>query len=235
MMDSNDNLTVMARVKGWEIFSPDWDYLRQYSTLQLASLCALTVGLHPAFADPAWVFNVALPHFKGTDSDELCPLEDATEGAKRAELLDTFLRRVHIATAELVPYGALPIVDLLADGERTVVRVADFASWADGKGWNLPPEFPRPQTETVVYPVATEGLYDACSKWPWGDHETDLLRSLAAAGKRFWKNYDLTDNTTAPTNHQVIDWLKEQGVSVRVAEIMAQILRPDGLPTGPRK
>lgn len=72
-------------------------------------------------------------------------------------------------------------------------------------------------------------------RWPWGNYETDLLRNLAAAAERFWRLYDPTDNTTAPTNQQVTDWLKQQGVAVRTAEIMATILRADGLPTGPRK
>ena len=235
MMDSNDELTIAARVKGWEIFAPDWDYLRQYPALQLASLCALSVGLHPAFASPGWVFNLAMPHFSGTDPDECCPLEDAAEGAKRAALLDDFLRRVQIAVGNLVPRGTLPIADGAADGERTVVKVADFAAWADGMGWNLPSEFPRTQADAVAYPVAAEGLQTGGAGWPWGNHETELLRKLAATAAKFWTNYDPTDNTTAPTNQAVAGWLKEQGVADRVAEIMAQILRPDGLPTGLRK
>ena len=157
-MDSNDDLTIGARVKGWEIFTPDWDYLRQYSTLKLASLCALSVGLHPAFADPSWVFNVAKPHFDGTDSDEFCPLEDAEEGEKRAALLHAFLQRVNIAAAELCPRGTLPIADGAADAERTVVHVASFASWAAGMGWELPPEFPKPLAAPVnTHPAATSG------------------------------------------------------------------------------
>lgn len=235
MMDSNDELTIAARTKGWDIFAPDWDYLRQYPALQLASLCALSVGLHPAFASPGWVFNLAMPHFNGTDPDECRPLEDAETGAKRAALLDDFLRRVQIAVGNLVPRGTLAIADGAADGERTVVKVADFATWADGMGWNLPHEFPRTQAGAVAYPVASEGLQTGGAGWPWGNHETELLRKLAAAAARFWTNYDLTDNTTAPTNQAVATWLKEQGVAERVAEIMAQILRPDGLPTGPRK
>lgn len=232
-MDNNDDLTIAARVKGWEIFAPDWDYLRQHSTLQLGSLCALSVGLHPAFADPSWVFNVAMPHFSGTDSDELHPLEDAPEGAKRAALLDDFLRRVRIAAAELVPRGTLPIADGAADGERTVVRVADFAKWADGKGWNLHPEFPKPNAAS--YPVVPEGLTDGGAKWPWGNHETELLRKLAAAAEALWTNYDPTDKTTAPTNQQVSEWLQERGVSKPTADATATILRADGLPTGRRK
>lgn len=72
-------------------------------------------------------------------------------------------------------------------------------------------------------------------KWPWGSHETQLLRHLAAAADRFWKNYDPSDPTTAPTNQEVIDWLVEHGVARRNAEVMASILRADGLHPGPRK
>lgn len=71
--------------------------------------------------------------------------------------------------------------------------------------------------------------------WPWGKHDTELLQKLAAAAKNFWTNYDPSDPSTAPTNQHVIDWLKQQNVAQRNAEIMATILRADGLPTGPRK
>jgi hypothetical protein len=73
------------------------------------------------------------------------------------------------------------------------------------------------------------------SLWPWGNHETVLLHHLAAAAKKFWTLYDPDDQSTAPTNNEVRDWLIKQGVGKRVAEIMAQILRADGLPKGPRK
>jgi hypothetical protein len=73
------------------------------------------------------------------------------------------------------------------------------------------------------------------SQWPWGAHETDLLRHLAAAGKKFWQDYDPDNHTKAPTNDQVIKWLVRQGVSSRNAEVMATILRANGVPPGPRK
>jgi hypothetical protein len=105
------------------------------------------------------------------------------------------------------------------------VKLSDFARWAYEKGFSLPPEFPREDKSP-----ATNG------QWPWGNHETELLKHLAAAATRFWKLYDPTDNTTAPTNKDVSSWLQtEKNVSERTAEAMASILRPDGLPTGPRK
>lgn len=71
--------------------------------------------------------------------------------------------------------------------------------------------------------------------WPWGSHETELLKKLKDAAIKFWKNYDPSDTSTAPTNRVVSAWLIEQGVSQRVAAQIAQILRADGLPSGPRK
>lgn len=237
MMDGNDELTIAARVKGWKIFAPDWNYLMQYPALQLGSLCAMSVGLHPAFASPGWVFNIAMPHFSGTDPDELCPHEDAggDECRVSAGLLDDFLRRVRIAAGNLAPRGTLPIADGAANGEQTVVKVADFVAWAAGMGWTLPPEFQRAKAKAVAYPVVPVGLQTGGTEWPWGNHETELLRQLAAAAAKFWKFYDPTDNTTAPTNQQVSEWLKQRGVAKRTAAIMATILRANGLPPGPRK
>ena len=149
-MDSNDDLTVAARVKGWEIFVPDWAYLSQHPAMQIRSLCGLSVGLHPAFADPSWVFNIAVPHFNGTDQDEYAPLEDAANSANLASRLGEFLRRVHIAVANLAPLGALTPAIGEADSVETLVRVADFATWADGMGWDLPVEFPRAQSGVVI-------------------------------------------------------------------------------------
>lgn len=73
------------------------------------------------------------------------------------------------------------------------------------------------------------------ARWPWGQHNTKLLDHLAAAGDRWWKRYDPADPSTAPTNDEVAAWLKERRVADRVAQVMAQALRADGLRTGPRR
>lgn len=71
-------------------------------------------------------------------------------------------------------------------------------------------------------------------KWPWGEHHTELLSHLSAAADRFWVRFDPTDNTTAPTNEEVVLWLVQRGVSDRIAKAIATILRANGVPTGPR-
>jgi hypothetical protein len=72
-------------------------------------------------------------------------------------------------------------------------------------------------------------------KWPWGKHDTKLLGDMAAAAKTLWKDYDPAQPDTAPTNEQVKKFLTSRGVAKRTAEVIATILRADGLPTGPRK
>jgi hypothetical protein len=74
----------------------------------------------------------------------------------------------------------------------------------------------------------------SADRWPWGSHETELLRHLEDAAKRWWANFDPADNTTAPRNEDVSAWLQARSVSTRIADAMATILRADRLPTGPR-
>lgn len=84
--------------------------------------------------------------------------------------------------------------------------------------------------------IRSGSLVDA-GKWPWGNHETEKLRHLEAAAKKYWANYDPDDPSSAETNETVVTWLMtERGVASRhMAEAIASILRADGLPTGPRK
>ena len=152
-MDRNDDLTICARVKDWEIFTPDWDYVREFPVFQLRSLCALSVGLNPIFADYDWIFNVAIPHFNQSDIDETIDSQmiDAQEYSSRSQLLDLCIKRIHIASANLSPRGALPIADGIANAEMTEVRIDDFAAWALQRGWSLPENFPRsPSSPRII-------------------------------------------------------------------------------------
>ncbi len=117
-----------------------------------------------------------------------------------------------------------PVTLNIENLENSEVDLVAFATWAKSLCITLPNGFPWQPDMNL--PLAG---------WPWGNYETELLQKLALAANRFWKNYDPTDPTTAPTNQAVIEWLKAQGVASRTAEVMATILRADGLPTGPRK
>ena len=73
-------------------------------------------------------------------------------------------------------------------------------------------------------------------RWPWGAHQTKCLEHLEAAAVKFWKNYEPLDPTTASTNETVSTWLQDEcGVSERMAEAIASMLRADNLKPGPQK
>lgn len=86
----------------------------------------------------------------------------------------------------------------------------------------------KEKTRAISYGSVSSASY------PWGAHNTKLLTLLSQAAMRFWQLYDPVDPTTAPTNEQVKDWLVEKNVPERTAEVMATILRADGLKMGRR-
>lgn len=92
---------------------------------------------------------------------------------------------------------------------------------------------PAPQ-EAAAAPQADDDK--PSSRWPWGNHHTEALGHLEAAGLRFWQWFDPTDPTTAPTNDTVAGWLvSEHGEGKVRAQYIASLLRADGLPSGPRR
>lgn len=123
-----------------------------------------------------------------------------------------------------------PPWDFMRDYTR-VPEMVEYTEW-----WVVPKqEIERFEQKYGLAEEITTASTTAAAAWPWGSHETELLRKMSAAASRFWRNYDPTDYTTAPKNADVAEWLQSQGVAERVSAIMAQILRADGLPPGPRK
>lgn len=145
------------------------------------------------------------------------PLNDAAEMIRRAVL------------ARTLPVASAPIDatagDRLYDHHR-FYRPSAAARWAAGKFSAFP---------FTLADFEEEDRPEAKTSWPWGNHETELLRNLAAAAQHWWVNFDPLDKTTAPTNRRVSEWLqRERGVGKAMADKMATMLRADGLPTGPR-
>ena len=178
----------------------------EVEVISLLDAACLTLNLDP------WVFAKELEA-----SGELVSLD---------MLPENFLNRIEVLRTAILAGTLIPLAlshDKLGqiDENKTRIKTDDFVAWCAAK--RLPHNIPNRAT-----PQPT-------TKWPWGDYETKLLLELAAAADKFWKNYDPADLTTAPTNKQVKDWLKARSVAQRTADVIASILRADGLPTGPRK
>lgn len=167
-----------------------------------------------------------IPGRHGMNEAEAIAINEASEAIARGTLSGSlaFIPR-NDADSAAIMYGT---------ARHYVPAVA--AEWAATRFDAFPAKLLAAVRERVE-----QGLVGSTAgKWPWGDHETEYLRLLGQAASKFWTLYDPADATTAPTNDQIEEWLKQQTVrgepvSARIAGAMATILRADGLPNGPRK
>lgn len=174
--------------------------------LNLTEAAFLTFNIDPFAPENCW-----------THTCERVTLEDLPDGfLLRIEALRSSIRAGSLK-ANALNYDE----QMRIDENETRIKTDDFVAWCNAK--RLPHNIPG----RAVPPPTT--------KWPWGEYETELLRKLATAAEEWWSTYDPASPATAPTNQEVKDWLIGQGVSDRVAESMATILRADGLATGPRR
>lgn len=194
--------------EGAQVGNPDWYYWTNLADVELSGAVALSCGIDPNHLDlrPQYVQAQSGDH-------------------------DPYRTRLRIAESH-VAAGTLPHEKRrnYYDKDACFVKLGVFRTWGEllPQPFTFPNEFPKAM-QTV------ERVARVAGHWPWGNHETELLRKLAAAADKFWKLYDPSDATTAPTNDAVVAWLTGQGVAERNAQVMATILRADKLRTGPRK
>lgn len=93
------------------------------------------------------------------------------------------------------------------------------AIWAAKNGYAI-----RPELAAIVAPSA----YPAPPTLP----ETENMKLQRMAFDKFYANADPDDPTSYPTNADVSKWLKDQGLSNRLAESNATNIRPKEAPKG---
>lgn len=189
----------------WQLAKPDWPQWTRFRVLPLWQAVSLACDLAPSNLETF-----------GPNADLPLGLLASLPSAFK-ECLDLARSAVASGTLRVVP----------APGKEmsyAEVEMAHFASWLRTIRHQVPESFPW--TPEALRPVGHQ--------WPWGSHSTKGLNLLAQAADRFWKNHDPRDISTAPKNQDVIDWLVSQGMSKRTSEVVASLLRPDELPTGPR-
>jgi len=76
---------------------------------------------------------------------------------------------------------------------------------------------------------------DSLTKWPWGEHETKLLRTLADAAKRFWVNYAPGEPDTAPTNAAVVQFLEKTAYPATSPKPWQPFCEPTTCPLGAKR
>lgn len=204
-----------------------WDFASDFDMLEVAELI---VGIDPT----------GEPKNKKAASSKAGPvmerivdaLKDALMAISRGqECQPESLKSIGLEQQEISPkkenWKTFVLDTVLSTGYENRIRRAEISRWLSAIGMKSVYRFNQSQPQPIE---------KASGRWPWGDHHTELLGHLDATARRYWQNYDPTDATTAPTNKDVAEWLvNERKLSQKMAESIASMLRPDGLPTGPRK
>lgn len=130
-------------------------------------------------------------------------------------------------TAEALSSNWVKATDLTAFNNQTFSR-NELRRWL--AAMELPSKYAFDPPKQITKPQGNEG------KWPWGSYTTESLEQLAAAVQRFWVNYDPEQPDTAATSEKICEWFRSNyGLADSRAEVMASIIRADGLKTGPKK
>lgn len=185
----------------------------------------------------AWVLHVELRLWQAVAlASEIEPSSLPAEGLWAHAPEGSLCKRYHgryQAALSAVSAGVLKVRAPSQFMSSWTVAVGDFVEWARSVGLELSPVIDLAASRHVAPQHSSVG-----GRWPWGNHETELLRFLEKAAVKFWVNFDPDDPTTKVNSDVVEAWLKSQKLSdgrefpVRVAEVIAQMLRPRELKVG---
>jgi hypothetical protein len=198
----------------WTIPRPDWQQWERKHKAKLWQAVALLCELEPSRLETPRPENTVPQSLGATGKLDTVFNQAPPKFNSLLSLAITGIGAGLLKPAKLVPENL----------EESEIDLIVFTSWANATGLAFPDGFPwQPDINLDT------------KNWPWGRYETELLRKLAQAANRFWKNYDPADISTAPTNEQVEEWLIGQKTTRPKAKAIATILRADGLQTGRRK
>lgn len=198
---------------------PHWDFVEEFAGLQVAALVLGHDPLAVSSRETAAAIQLvakrletaywsAVRSHSPLDSDGLPSIDLRRLGNDSGAVLD-WLNTKYLQ-------GGSP-----SDFDNQLFHRADVASWLARTG--LQSAFAFGEQSSPV------------NRWPWGDHHTKSLDDLAEAARQFWSGYEVEKPGTAPKNREVADWLvAERGVSRKLADAMAIILRADDLGVGRR-
>ena len=215
-----------------------WDYAEVFSGIEAASLI---VGIDPANVQSEKgkvrpVIDRMISDYEGALSAAIWAYEfNEEEKGKLPDAVEypnqLFSHRMFHPTGFEHSFEQNSKGHWLKDKEQTIFEHQKFSRDELARWISV-----NAMSSVYKFQINTGGHNPSDTKWPWGDHHTELLGHLEAAAKRYWVNFDPADNNTATTNTVISEWLqKERKVSRSMADSIATMLRPNGLPTGPRK
>jgi hypothetical protein len=128
--------------------------------------------------------------------------------------------------------------DMEISASHTIITRASLINWVSTERV----QFAKPRRTSAAItlpPQATpsaivEATPQALSL-PYYGHASEGLEFVDDAIKQLWSTYDDSDPNTAPTQEEVIRYLREKGAGANMADAVNLVLRPANLRRGGRK
>lgn len=125
---------------------------------------------------------------------------------------------------------------------HTIITRASLINWITtervqfAKPRSPAPVIARPSPQQVnLEPLKVIEAEQEPLTLPYHGHKSEGLEFVDDAIKQMWATYDEDDPNTAPTQEDVIRYLRERGAGVNMADAVNLILRPANLRRGGRK
>lgn len=122
--------------------------------------------------------------------------------------------------------------------QETIITRASLFGWIESESVQItrPPRpvissvRPKEQEAPAIIEARPEPL-----ALPYHGHKSEGLEFVEAAIEQLWSTYDEDDPSTAPTQDEVIKYLRGRGAGANMAEAVNLVLRPAILRRGGRK
>lgn len=153
-----------------------WDIIREIPAYELRETVALSLGLSPGLGRIEWAEQHASyinqlrnnPYFDLQEKKAFLTLAGVDEDDPSLDVSYQLMMRLKIAAKNIEPFGTLQVIERGDDALQSMVRLTDFAGWAENQGWVLPAEFPRqvqhasgePQSAIDVEPMQRQRAQD---------------------------------------------------------------------------
>lgn len=120
----------------------------------------------------------------------------------------------------------------------TIITRASLVGWIASENVNITrPQRPAPAAPKLS-PAPTPATIEPAPKpltLPYRGHTSEGLEFVDDAIKQLWSTYDEDDPSTAPTQDEVIAYLREKGAGANMANAVNLVLRPARLRRGGKK
>ena len=123
---------------------------------------------------------------------------------------------------------------------HTIITRASLINWITTERVQFTKPFSKQPAPTIIHtmPEREPPIIESDTELltlPYHGHTSEGLEYVEDAIEQMWSTYDEDDPSTAPTQEEVVKYLREKGAGVNMADAVNLVLRPARLRRGGQK